>query len=92
MSTISRLPSEFQKQAFYTPDEVAGLLRVHVSTVREWIRSDRLFAYRLSERISRIPLASVMEFLGESQPVTHRTLTPEEEAAVWTELEGEHKT
>ncbi len=87
MSESSHLPPEFRRQAFYTPDELAGILRVHVSTVREWIRSDRLFAYRISERVTRIPLGSVMELLGESQAVTRRTLTPDEEAAAWNEAE-----
>ena len=89
MTAVSHLPPDFQKQAFYTPDELAHLLRVHVSTVREWIRTDKLFAYRLSERISRIPLTSVMEMLGESRPVIHRTLTGEEEEAVWAQGEAE---
>lgn len=90
MTATSHLPSDFPKRAFYTPDELADLLRVHVSTVREWIRTDRIFAYRLSERISRIPLTSVMEMLGESQPVIHRTLTEDEEDAVWARSRGEH--
>jgi len=92
MTAISHLPPDFQKQAFYTPEELAQLLRVHVSTVREWIRTDRIFAYRLSERISRIPLTSVMEMLGESQPVIHRTLTEEEEETVWAQGEAEHRS
>jgi excisionase family DNA binding protein len=87
MSESSHLPPEFSRQAFYTPDELARILRVHVSTIREWVRSDRLFAYRISERVIRIPLGSVMELLGESQPVTRRTLTPAEEAAAWKEAE-----
>jgi excisionase family DNA binding protein len=90
MSANSHLPSDFPRRAFYTPDELAGLLRVHVSTVREWIRTDRLFAYRLSERISRIPLTSVMEMLGESQPAIHRTLSEDEEASIWERSQAEH--
>jgi excisionase family DNA binding protein len=90
MTTTSQLPSDFQKQAFYTPDELSQMLRVHVSTVREWIRTGQLFTYRLSERVVRIPLTSVMEMFGERQPVTHRTLTEAEENAVWTQSEAEH--
>ncbi len=90
MTANSHLPSDFPKRAFYTPEELAGLMRVHVSTVREWIRTDRIFAYRLSERISRIPLTSVMELLGESQPVIRRTLTDDEEDAVWARSRAEH--
>lgn len=61
-------------QAFYTPAELARLLGVDVSTVRMWIRLDRLVAYRLAERVTGIPLSSVMELVGNSQdarPVGH---------------------
>jgi excisionase family DNA binding protein len=78
-----------QATAFYTPDEAAILLRVPTSTVRGWIRSKKLFAYRVSDRTTRIPLTSVMEMLGESQPVTHRTLSPAQEDAVWAEIEAD---
>ena len=90
MTTTSHLPPNFQMQAFYTPDEVADLLRVHVSTVREWIRSERLFAYRISERVSRIPLGSLMELLGEPQPVAHVDLSRDDAQAVWAEIAAEH--
>lgn len=77
-------------QAFYTPAELARLLGVDVSTVRRWVSSRRLVAYRLPARVTRIPLGSVMELFGESQEVSHRTLSPEQEAAVWAEGEAEH--
>ncbi len=92
MSAISHLPIDFQKQSFYTPEEVAGIFRIHVSTVREWIRTDHLFAYRLSERVTRIPLSAVMDLLGEDQPVTHRILTAAEEKTVWRAIDDEHQS
>jgi excisionase family DNA binding protein len=88
--TTSHLPPDFQMQAFYTPDEVADLLRVHVSTVREWIRSGRLFAYRISERVSRVPLGALMELLGEPQPVVHWILDRADGQAVWAAIASEH--
>jgi len=88
--TTSHLPPDFQMQAFYTPDEVAALLRVHVTTVRDWIRSERLFAYRISERVSRVPLGALMELLGEPQPVVHRILNPADGQAVWAAIASEH--
>ncbi len=84
-----RLPPNFPMQAFYTPAELARLLGVDASTVRRWIRLDRLVAYRLAERVTHIPLSSVMELHGNSQQESHRTLSPEEEAAVWAEGEAE---
>jgi excisionase family DNA binding protein len=88
--TTSHLPPDFQMHAFYTPDEVAALLRVHVSTVRDWIRSERLFAYRISERVSRVPLGALMELLGEPQPVAHRILSPADGQVVWAAIASEH--
>ena len=81
---IARHPSlDFEKKAFYTTDEVADVLCVHVSIIYEWIRTGRLFAYRPSEKTSKIPLTSLMEMLGESQPVVRRVLTPEEDDKIW---------
>lgn len=91
MNTNARLPENFEKRAFYTPDEVASLLRVHTSTVREWIRTGHLFAYHVSDRVNRIPLGSLMRLLGEVQPVIHGVLTDERAAEVWHEIEDEHR-
>ena len=85
----SHFPPDGQRRAFYSPNEAAALLGVSTTTVRGWIRSDRLFAYRVSHRASRIPLTSLMEMLGGSQPVTHRTLSQAEAEAIWDEIEAE---
>ena len=82
---------DFEKKAFYTPGEIAVLFQVHVSTVREWIHSDRLFAYRLSERVVRVPLSSVMELLSESPRVTERDLSPDEAHEIWRRIAAEHE-
>jgi excisionase family DNA binding protein len=83
---------DFEKKAFYTPAEIARLFEVHPSTVREWIHSDRLFAYQLSERVTRIPLGSVMRLLGESPRVIERDLSAPEADAIWQRIAAEHET
>lgn len=86
---ISR--TDFEKKAFYTPAEVSALLQVHVSTVRDWIHTQRLFAYQLSERVYRIPLSSLMELLGETDAVARRELSASESDRTWREISGEHR-
>jgi excisionase family DNA binding protein len=83
---------DFEKKAFYTPAEIARLFEVHPSTVREWIHSDRLFAYQLSERVTRIPLSSVMHLLGEPPRVIERDLRASEAEAIWRRVSAEHET
>ena len=87
---ISR--TDFEKKAFYTPAEISGLLQVHPSTVRDWIHTQRLFAYQLSERVYRIPLSSLMELLGETDAVARRELSTAESDRTWREISGEHRT
>lgn len=82
---------EFERKAFYTPAEIAGLLHVHVSTVRDWIHADRLFAYRLSERVYRVPLSALMDLLGEHDTATRRELAADDAARLWTDISGEHQ-
>ena len=64
----SGLPPE----PMYTPEEAAAYLKVHVETVRDWIRSGRLRAGRLAgQRALRIrarDLQSVWEPLDVEQP------------------------
>lgn len=83
---------DFEKKAFYTPTEIARLLEVHPSTVREWIHSDRLFAYQISERVTRVPLSSVMHLLGEPPRVIERDLSVPEADAIWRRISAEHET
>lgn len=48
---------------FLSPAEVAGELRVSTSTVLRLIRSGKLPAIAVSERIYRIPVATLERFL-----------------------------
>jgi len=87
---ISR--TDFEKKAFYTPAEIAALLQVHVSTVRDWIHMERLFAYQLSERVYRIPLSSLMDLLGETDAATRRDLSTAESDQIWRDISAEHRS
>lgn len=82
--------SDFEKKAFYTPAEISSLLQIHVSTVRDWIHTEKLFAYQLSERVYRIPLSALMELLGEDDAVTRRELAPAESDQIWRDISAEH--
>jgi excisionase family DNA binding protein len=81
---------EFERKAFYTPAEISDLLQIHVSTVRDWIHADRLFAYQLSERVYRVPLGALMELLGERDTVSRRELAADEADRLWNDISGEH--
>jgi excisionase family DNA binding protein len=74
-----------------TPAEISALLQVHVSTVRDWIHTERLFAYQLSERVYRIPLSSLMELLGETDTVTRRQLSTAEGEQIWRGISADHR-
>ncbi len=83
--------TDFEKKAFYTPAEISTLLQVHVSTVRDWIHTERLFAYQLSERVYRVPLSSLMELLGETDAATRRDLSTAESDQIWRDISAEHR-
>jgi excisionase family DNA binding protein len=51
----------------YTPDEVAGLLNLHVKTIRRYVRDGRLKARRIGKEY-RIARADFDEFAGETRP------------------------
>lgn len=51
---------------YLTPEEVAATLRVHISTVRRWIRDGRLPAYRVGRQY-RIPQIAYQEFLKQQE-------------------------
>ena len=53
---------------YYTPREVAGLLRISPTTVMKMIHERRLFAVRVSERIYRIPVAAVVRLQVGEEP------------------------
>ena len=53
---------------FYTADEVAERLNMHVKTIRRYIRDGRLRAKRIGKEY-RITRTDLDEFAGSSQPV-----------------------
>jgi excisionase family DNA binding protein len=66
-----KLPTGSEKQGareYLTPEEAAGALGIHVQTMRAYIRSERLPAFRLAGeraiRILRTDLEKVLEPLG----------------------------
>ena len=54
---------DIDRKAFYSPKEFADAAGVHPSTVLEYIHSGRLYAVRISDRVYRIPLASLLSAL-----------------------------
>ena len=54
-------------KAFYSPSEVAEMIDVHPSTILNYIRDEKLYAVRLSERTIRIPARSVQKLLAPQE-------------------------
>jgi hypothetical protein len=54
-------------KAFYSPAEVAGMIDVHPTTILNYIRDEKLYAIRLSERTIRIPARSVQKLLAPEE-------------------------
>ena len=48
-----------------TVRQVADMLQVHPQTVQRWIREGRLDAYRVGDRLLRVTVNAVEEFLRE---------------------------
>lgn len=55
------------KKAFYSPAEVAKMIDVHPTTILNYIRDEKLYAIRLSERTIRIPARSVLKLLAPEE-------------------------
>jgi len=64
MSILSMHPTE--QQSFLTPQEVSGLLRVSVYTVRRWIKDGDLPAYKIG-RGWRIREPDIDQWLSQHQ-------------------------
>jgi excisionase family DNA binding protein len=64
MSILSTHPIE--QQPFLTPQEVSGLLRVSVYTVRRWIKEGDLPAYKVG-RGWRIREPDIVRWLSKHQ-------------------------
>lgn len=54
-------------KAFYSPAEVAAMIDVHPATILNYIRDEKLYAIRLSERTIRIPARSVHKLLAPDE-------------------------
>lgn len=54
-------------KAFYSPAEVANMIDVHPTTILNYIREEKLYAIRLSERTIRIPARSVQKLLAPDE-------------------------
>lgn len=56
------------RERYWTPDEVAELLRITPTAVRAWVRKGRLRGYRLGDHRGavRIPDSAVLELLERS--------------------------
>lgn len=54
-------------KAFYSPAEVANMIDVHPTTILNYIREEKLYAIRLSERTIRIPARSIQKLLAPDE-------------------------
>lgn len=54
-------------KAFYSPAEVASMIDVHPTTILNYIRDEKLYAIRLSERTIRIPARAVQKLLAPDE-------------------------
>jgi len=54
---------------YYTVREAADVLRVSVPTVRRWIRSGQLKAYRVGKRSIRISSSDLVSMVAPSEPL-----------------------
>ena len=68
MSTSSANSTE--EQSFLNPQEISGLLRVSVQTVRRWIKEGSLPAYKVGPRMWRIRKTDLDEWLDRQRSTT----------------------
>jgi excisionase family DNA binding protein len=69
---------------YFTPREVATMLRVSPTTVMRAIHEERLFAVRVSERVYRIPISALARF---ERGGPDRISVPEVDVAVLSDPE-----
>jgi excisionase family DNA binding protein len=60
---MTKAPIQLDR-ALYSPAEVAEILRVHPSTILNYIHTGRLFAIQLSERTYRIPARAILKLVA----------------------------
>ena len=61
---MTKPPELRLERPFYSPSEVAELIRVHPSTILNYIHAGRLYAIQLSERTYRIPARAVLKLVA----------------------------
>ena len=83
-------PHNDKREEFLTARQLAGLLQVSESTVRRLAREGRIPSVRLTSRLMRFHLASVMSALdGTQQKSGRRRSNPPHEATDNTQLSFE---
>jgi len=55
-------------KAFYSPSELGELIDLSSDTILNYIKANKIFAIKLSERTYRIPQRAAARFLGETVP------------------------
>ncbi len=73
MTNMTRAAELRLDRAFYSPAEVAELVRVHPSTILNYIHDGRLYVGHLSERTYRIPARAVAKLLALERVRSPRT-------------------
>lgn len=86
----------FERKALYSPQEAAEIAGLSVSTILNYIHSEKLYAVKLSERTYRIPLASILRtFFPDQKPPPREIRGPYTKAAAerfQRELAAEHRS
>ena len=60
-------------KAFYSPSELGELIDLSSDTILNYIKANKIFAIKLSERTYRIPQRAAARFLGETVPTSRNT-------------------
>jgi excisionase family DNA binding protein len=82
MSTAARERVESAQPAFLTPEEVAGLLRVHPRTVLRLAQQDASMpATRISARVIRFEKAPLLRWLARKRPRSAQAMAQEASSA-----------
>lgn len=80
-------------KAFYSPAEVAAIIDVHPTTILNYIRDEKLYAIRLSERTIRIPARSVQKLLAPDEARSPRHIErPHEDVRSAVTTDGRKRT
>jgi len=82
-------PHTDKREEFLTARQLAGLLQVSESTVRRLAREGRIPSIRLTPRLMRFHLSSVMSALDGTQTKTRTRRTPPQQATGDTQLSFE---